>query len=83
MHNIPASSVKQRLLINIRTPHLSRVDSCRNYTGDGVFIASYARLKNLLVTTRHSGSQQFGSMIHALERSCDAVGIHLRYAHNE
>lgn len=80
-HNIPASSVKQRLptIVMVRIPHLSRVGSCRNYTGDGVFIASTARLKNVLVTTRHSGSPQF----HALEQSCDAMGIHLRYAHNQ
>ena len=75
-HNIPASSVKQRLPIKVRIPHLPRVGSCRNYTGDGVFIASTARLKNVLVTTRHSGSPQF----HALEQSCDAMGLHLRSA---
>ena len=80
-HNIPASSVKQRLpiMVRIRIPHLSWVDSCRNYTGDGVFIASTARLKNVLATTRHSVSPQF----HALEQSCDAMIIHLRYAHNQ
>ena len=78
-HNIPASIVKQRLPKIARIPHLSWVGSCRNYTGDGVFIASTARLKNVLVTTRHSGSPQF----HALEQSCDAMGIHLRYAHNQ
>ena len=53
-HNIPDSIVKQRLLIKTRIPHLSRIGSCRNYTGDGVFIASTACLKNVLVTTRHS-----------------------------
>ena len=66
MQNIPASNVKQRLPINGRIPHLSRVDSCRNYTGDGVFIAFTARLKNVLATTRHSGSQQLNCQFHAL-----------------
>ena len=79
IHNIPASSVKQRLLKPVRIPHLSRVDSCRNYTGDGVFNASSARPKNVLVTTRHSGSPK------SVPRTRTIMWCrgHTLYAHNE